>query len=177
MVTLRHCLGTLLLGLYPCVLVNPVVARTPLEVAVSQVGVKEATGNNDGERVQAYLGSVGLKGNYPWCAAFPHWCYRQTGAVFKPVHRYARASAWHPKECRVWEKKDGVRRRITQAGDHFALYYNHLGRIGHEGWVKDETDDYIITVEGNTDGSGTREGDGVYIRKRSKRTLHCISRW
>lgn len=102
--------------------------------------------------------------------------------VYRPASRFAAAKAWHPKECRVWEKdkhwahhKEGE--RISRPGDHFALFYNKLGRIGHTGMVKDEDEDYITTVEGNTNGSGGREGDGVYIRKRLKKTLHCISRW
>ena len=92
------------------------------------------------------------------------------------------AKAWHPQECRVWERSKHLRKgtpgaRISKPGDHFALFYNDLGRIGHTGLIKDEDEDYLTTVEGNTNGPGSREGNGVYIRKRLKKTIYCISRW
>lgn len=139
--------------------------------------MRELTGNNDGVEVAAFLASVGLKEGPPWCAAFPHWCYRQCGSVPEPARNFAMAANWHPKKCRIWQKGQPLKGRISRPGDHFALYYDHLNRIGHTGFIKEETDDYLITVEGNTDGSGSREGDGVYIRKRLKRTIFCVSRW
>ena len=48
---------------------------------MSQVGVVEATNHNDGAQVQAYLHAVGLRGNWPWCAAFVVWCIKQVGLV------------------------------------------------------------------------------------------------
>jgi hypothetical protein len=46
-----------------------------LQIARNQVGVKEETGNNDGEPVKRYAGGR----QEPWCAHFVVWCYRNVG--------------------------------------------------------------------------------------------------
>lgn len=52
--------------------------ETLLEFARNQVGIKEATGNNDGTAIAIFTG--GRK--EPWCAHFVAWCYRTAG---KPI--------------------------------------------------------------------------------------------
>lgn len=52
---------------------------TPVDVALSQIGVREATGKNDGvpsERYQADPYAPGVFRAVPWCALFVLWCYR-----------------------------------------------------------------------------------------------------
>ena len=44
------------------------------EVYLSQIGVKEATGANDGKAVEKYLSFSGLRKGNPWCASFVAWC-------------------------------------------------------------------------------------------------------
>lgn len=46
-----------------------------LQIARNQIGVKEETGNNDGEPVKRYAGNR----SEPWCAHFVAWCYRNVG--------------------------------------------------------------------------------------------------
>lgn len=36
---------------------------------------------------------------------------------------------------------------------------------------------FTITVEGNTNEAGSREGDGVYRKRRLKNQIYKISRW
>ena len=45
-----------------------------VRIASAEIGVKEATGNNDGRRVAEYLGYTGFGEGYAWCAAFVSWC-------------------------------------------------------------------------------------------------------
>jgi len=47
-------------------------------IAISQIGTKELTGNNDGPMIEKYLASVGLnpQGKYPYCAAGQYWCFQ-----------------------------------------------------------------------------------------------------
>lgn len=147
---------------------------------LSQVGVMESGGNNKGERIKEYLSSVGLPEGYPWCSAIVHWSYRRCGDVKEPARRFAMALEWHPENRRIWEKGTWARdddARISRDSDHFALYYGNLGRIGHTGLIYGEDEDYVLTIEGNTSGGGSRDGDGVYLRKRLKSSLHCVSRW
>src|SRR5690606_12876856 len=48
-------------------------------IASKEIGVREATGNNDGKRVEGYLAYTHLGKGYSWCAAFVCWCYGQAG--------------------------------------------------------------------------------------------------
>ncbi len=50
-----------------------------LAIAAKELGVREATGNNDGKRVEEYLRYTHLGKGYAWCAAFVSWCYGQAG--------------------------------------------------------------------------------------------------
>ncbi|HRO18524.1 MAG TPA: hypothetical protein PLU07_10055, partial [Ferruginibacter sp.] len=63
-------------------------------------------------------------------------------------------------------------------GDVFTLYYAHLKRIGHTGFHHKKINSSVYeSVEGNTNAAGSREGDGVYKKKRSYNATHSISRW
>src|SRR5690554_6180712 len=45
----------------------------------SQVGVREATGANDGPEVEAYLATTNLDAGYAWCGSFISWVFEQAG--------------------------------------------------------------------------------------------------
>lgn len=59
----------------------------------------------------------------------------------------------------------------------FGLYYNHLGRIGHTGIITGFSGNAATTIEGNTNGKGDREGDGVHAKVRPLNTLYVISQY
>lgn len=142
-----------------------------------QVGVRETSGRNDGPMVREYLASTGLPEGHPWCAAIVHWCYRKCGDVKEPIHLYARAAQWHTEEFVIWRQGDPhPEGRLSRDGDHFSLHYASLGRIGHTGLIYGEDDNHLRTVEGNTNAEGSREGNQVALRRRTKRTIHTISR-
>ena len=165
--------------------VKPVVNPCHLDMAATQVGVLEVGRNNYGPQVRDYLASTGFKEGAPWCAAFIHWTYRGCDRIIEPSKSFALAAKWHPKARRVWERKAWTPdtadtwSRVSANGDHFALWYNSLNppRIGHTGLVYDEDEAFIYTIEGNTGSGGSRDGDGVYRRKRLKKSVHCVSRW
>jgi uncharacterized protein (TIGR02594 family) len=50
-----------------------------MDTAISQFGVKELTGNNDGGKVKEYLRTTGLGEGYAWCSAFVNWNMKQNG--------------------------------------------------------------------------------------------------
>lgn len=122
-----------------------------------------------------YLASVNLPKGYAWCGAFVNWVYRQHN-IARPKGG-AMAMAWFPKAKVIWRQGDkGV---SPQRADLFALYYTHLGRIGHVGFVDqwDYGSGVAITVEGNTNSGGSREGDGVYRKRRLIRQIYAVSSW
>ncbi|WP_109301013.1 CHAP domain-containing protein [Aquimarina sp. AU474] len=138
-----------------------------------EIGVREATGNNDGKDVEKYLKSVDLGKGNAWCAAFVHWVFEQCGVENS-------INAWSPtaenKKNFVWNKKQWYKK--PKSGDVFCLYYSSKRRIGHTGFFDLMINSKIYqTVEGNTDATGGSEGDGVYRRKRSINSTYSISRW
>ena len=154
--------------------------------ALGEVGVKEVGCANCGPEVETYLSSVMLPKGYPWCSGFVHFCFRKCGTVLTPERKFAAAAQFATKNevfrkgqlddydplgpGHEWE-------RISEDGDVGLLYYSKLGRIGHCFIVYGETEDYLLSVEGNTSEDGGREGTTVRKRKRLKSTIHSIHRW
>jgi len=150
------------------------VPKTLQDFYLSQLHVRELTGNNDGKDVEKYLKSVGFGKGYAWCAAFVHWCLEQ--AKIKNT-----VTAWSPtaenRKHLVFQSRKFLEE--PQPGDVVTFYYTNLGRIGHTGFYNKRISDVTYeSVEGNTDGGkGSREGNGVYKKFRPYNSTHSISRW
>jgi len=147
--------------------------RTELIKALnSQLQVRE-TSPNRGVMVGKYLHSVGVNIPAPWCAAFVSFNLQQ----FKIPNPN---TAWSPDYAKpkdiIWTNK----KRLTPLlpGDVVTYYYPHLKRVGHVGFYTgtDKTG-YFVTIEGNTNGGGSRDGDGVYKKKREPGKIYAISRY
>ncbi|WP_212005741.1 CHAP domain-containing protein [Chitinophaga sp. HK235] len=142
-----------------------------MQIALSQEGVREATGKNDGPAVEKYLKSVGLPAGYSWCMAFVYWCVQQAAIAQKVAN---------PLKCTggvlyQWNERPGLRVQTPAAGDIFIMDYGK--GAGHTGFVVAVRGDVIDTIEGNTNSGGSREGDGVYRRTRkiaSMKGFLCI---
>lgn len=137
-----------------------------------QLGVREITPNNSPE-IELYLKTVGVYSPASWCGAYVGYNLFIVG-VSNPM------SAWSPNYAKtkdiIWTPK----KRLTKPlpADVFTLYYSNLRRVGHTGfYVGTDKSGYFITIEGNTNGSGSREGDGVYKKKRDPRKIHAITRY
>ncbi|WP_051292672.1 CHAP domain-containing protein [Olivibacter sitiensis] len=157
------------------------------DIYTAEIGVREATGKNDGSRVEAYLRYCGLGKGNAWCAAFVSWVYGQAG-LKEP--RTAWAAALFPKAKQVQLSAIGSGHSVARSpsqgatqnaqqslGLVFGIYYPSLGRIGHCGFVDGVEGSTLITVEGNTNEVGSREGDGVYRKRRPIKTIHALADW
>jgi len=145
------------------------------EVYTAELGVREATGRNDGVRVEMYLASVGHKKGAPWCAAFVSWVYQQAGV--KAV-KSAWSPSWFPVNNTIYTRgKEG--NKTPDRADVFGLWFQNLKRIAHVGFIHEwqPNTSVVITVEGNTNDAGSREGDGVYKKRRLKSQIYKVSRW
>ena len=153
---------------------NPAAARARvLEEARKLIGVRE-DGNNSGKVVDDILDASGLRGTRsPWCAAFNRFVYNKAGLwdVGPARGNSAWSPAWvaHP----TWERGSGD---TPQAGDPFGIYFRSKGRIAHTGLIE-EWGTTVITIEGNTNQAGSREGDGVYRKRRSQRQIYSAQNW
>ena len=143
------------------------------KIYLSQIGVREATGHNDGKVVEMYLHNAGVSKGNPWCAAFVKWCYDK-GRVGN--YMTAAAASAHNVKNLCYNKNKLIKE--PKPGDAFTLYFLKLGRIGHTGFYNKRLNSTVYqSVEGNTNEAGSREGDGVYVKYRSFRGTYSISRW
>lgn len=141
----------------------------------AEIGVREASGRNDGMRVEEYLASCGRKKGDAWCAAFVTWTFKQAG-IKAVVSGWS--PSWFPAGNTVYTRgKSG--NRTPQTADVLGIYFANLNRVAHVGFIDawKEKDSFCITVEGNTNDAGSREGDGVYRKRRLKSQIYKVSRW
>ena len=170
--------------LLACFLITPVWADSQRAVKVragssknliteaeKHVGVTEATGNNDGKMVKKYLRVTGLSEGYPWCAAFQAYIHDKAGI---PAPHSARVVDWFKKNV-VWKKQWGEKQFEVKPGMVGALYYRSLGRYGHIVLIVGQDGNNFYTIEGNTNFGGSREGDGVYRKIRSKKSIAALA--
>lgn len=149
------------------------VRQKVIDIYTSQIGVREATGKNDGPQVEAYLKYTKLGKGYAWCSSFCCWVYGQAG-VENP------RSAWSPAlvpASKVIYGRGRKGNQIPQAGDVFGIYFANMKRVAHVGFVDKWGDKEVVTVEGNTNGAGSRDGDGVYKKKRLTAQIYCVARY
>ncbi len=144
---------------------GPGMRERIIDIAVQEIGVREATGNNDGKRVEEYLAYTGLGAGYAWCAAFVSWCYGQAGLA---VPRNAWSPALFPMVRRYTAQQIG-QGSVHQA-DLFAIYNQKLQRIDHVGLVRSKTSNWIVTLEGNVDNR-------VLCKRRPLVTIYAFSNW
>lgn len=153
------------------------------QIYTAEIGVLEKTNRNDGERIGQYLRYTGLGEGYAWCAAFVSWCFNQAGYASP---RTAWSPSLFPSKRIIWRKGDRVpaaaagnasaRRAVRpQRGDVFALWYAHLKRIGHAGFVDEWGDSMVITVEGNT--SDGQKQEGVFRKRRPVHSIYAVASW
>ena len=142
-------------------------------IATAEIGVEEVDGTNCGPRVNEYKAATNLPPleSWPWCAAFVCWCVREAmrltntaeAAGFK---RPTTAGAWDFERWSKAQDNTTQTRRAPgmdiAAGDVVIFTFSHIGiaisapdRRGN-----------VQTIEGNTDGQGSREGGAVLKKVR-----------
>jgi hypothetical protein len=167
-----------------------VVQEKVVTIYTSQIGVRELTGQNDGVAVDMYLSATGFNDNkayraktgkgYAWCAAFVTWSLKRASndlniQIKNPASAWA--PSWFPPANTIYYKGNFEKSKPERA-DVFGIYFAKDNRIGHVGFIDSwPPGEYVTTVEGNTNNAGSREGDGVYRKKRLKANIHKVSRW
>lgn len=155
-----------------------IVAFTKELVAVarSQVGVKES-GNNGGTLIREYQSKTWLEpGAWPWCAAFVCWCISAASA--KSGHPVPVPNTPRAREFTTWGRRNFSlihKPRSVAPGDIVIYQFKSGWHVGIA--CEFSAGSTVDVVEGNTDGSGGREGDGVYIRNRKLSSIHSVVSW
>jgi hypothetical protein len=145
-----------------------------VEKAKSYVGVRELTGKNDGVEVEYFLNSVGLGKGYAWCVAFLASVYTDCNV---PNPKSAWSPNWGLDKDVIWRQGQSINAAMSVArmGDVFTMYFNSKGRIAHGAMIYYMTPVKVITIEGNTNDAGSRDGDGVYIKTRRWDQIYRIT--
>ena len=164
---------------------KPVSSRVDcfLDIARMNIGVQEIPiGSNWGIYVRQYLSYVNLRTPNPWCAAFVAYCLDNVGCdVMHPKHGLV--ANWSRGEWAQYVVKDSRKSGVNispddiRPGDVFTIYYSNLKRDGHIGIVERVEGGKIITIEGNTNDGGSRDGIGVYRRSRSINSISKLLRY
>ena len=146
------------------------VAEKMVSLAREEIGVSEGDGSNCGPRVDEYKAATWLDADkgWPWCAAFICWLVREAieGEDVK-FKRPRTAGAWDFENWAKQQSTNGVELRKPtnediKAGDIVVFTFSHIGLA-----VKDaDSSGYVVTIEGNTNGAGSREGGSVLEKKR-----------
>jgi hypothetical protein len=155
-----------------------------LKTAAAEVGVMEdPPGSNRGPKVDQYLKTVGLDpgaGSFAWCAAFVYWCFNESARGLNRPNPVVRTAGvmdhWRRAE------QAGARRLAAEeaTADPSRIHPGMIfvldagGGAGHTGLVEAIDGGRLITVEGNTNDGGSREGVGVF--RRNGRKIASINR-
>lgn len=138
--------------------------RSAVFVAKSQLDYQEGRSAGTWNNIQKYskqLPSFRWSDGQPWCLVFVQWCLFQTGIEVPPGARSASCRA----SCAAFKKAE----RFTEWPVTGAIVFYGVGGRTHAGLVTGWDDQFVYTVEGNTNTSGGPEGNGVYAKKRARR--------
>jgi hypothetical protein len=167
---------------------------TLVNLARKEVGTREGPVQNTGQRIVEYQGATWLQpGAWPWCAAFTCWLMREwveEESVRAQLQKYLKHKELTPLQtekvrCRdasafgweKWARSWGVKvlpdTSLARAGDFVIFDFSHIGLV-----VDDQSrpTSKIKTIEGNTNGKGEREGDGVWEKERAANLTKCYVR-
>ena len=146
------------------------IPQKMVSLARDEIGVSEVDGSNCGPRVDEYKAATWLDPDKGWpgCAAFICWLVREAidGEDIK-FKRPRTAGAWDFENWAKQQVANGIDLRKPtngniKAGDIVVFTFSHIGLA-----VKDiDSSGYVVTIEGNTNGAGSREGGSVLEKKR-----------
>ena len=139
------------------------------------VGIKEEPpGSNNGPMVNIFNASCGLDPDEhaPWCASVANYGYLQNGLLGHGAY----SPNWYLKS-RVVSLHD------VQPGDVALVYFPSKGRYAHTIACVEKVVESagraveVVTLEGNTNAQGSREGDQFARRRRPADTLTFVRWW
>lgn len=150
-----------------------------IKVAQGLLYIREKAGNNDHPMIDKMFDYLGLPHNLSWCLAFCVWCAHVAVApANNPYPRIARCSTfWEQTSADEWKYKtfdvEDVAWGIEKAKTGDIMIFSSAKVAGMRNWnghaalVESPGLRKWGTIEGNTNGAGSREGNGVYRKVRT----------
>lgn len=133
-----------------------------ISIAKNEIGVKENPPNSNCVKYNTWLYGRCVSGpEYPWCAAFVSWCFKNDQNLCPKT-----ASCLNMLQ---WFESKGQTVKNPQPGDIVFFHYStNARRTNHVGIVIGIDGKIIRTVEGNTSVSSNDNGGCVMERRRNK---------
>jgi CHAP domain len=139
-------------------IISALQVQALLRVAASQIGVREQRTNRT-----KYGRWYGMNGQ-AWCAMFVSWVGAHAGVSLPRINSFRGFSG--VVSARNFARKNNLLTKTPRAGSVFLIIgrngKGHTGLVESVNWARRT----ITTIEGNTNASGSRNGDGVYRRTR-----------
>ena len=141
-----------------------------INIAKGEVGYHEGRDpSGDWNNHQKYSPAVpGLEWsqNQAWCATFVSWVALKAGAadLFPRTASTNIAAAWY-KQRKRWSEYPAI------GAQGFLGVGNNMH---HTFLVTGYDDTYVYTVEGNSNQSGSPQGDGVYALRRERKATNIV---
>lgn len=157
------------------------LGKAVIEIAKTQLHVRERpAGSNRGPEVDEYIELTGLtpSGGHAWCVCFIFFCFdraaRQLGRSNPMIRTAGVLDLWNKagqkSVPRVTQLKARNNPSLIQPGQIFVIDTDAPGGGGHAGLVEGVVGGKLVTIEGNTNDNGSREGIGVFRRTQRKVT-------
>lgn len=138
------------------------VVEAVVRAARSHRWVRETQGSNHGEVVDRFLARVGLPPGNPWCAAFVAAVGSDTLLQDWPLPMVGGCASLGEAA-----QKAGMLFEYPAPGAVFLIYFPEKKRFAHTGFVVSQNPDGSwTTIEGNSNDDGSRDGTGVFERRR-----------
>jgi peptidoglycan hydrolase-like protein with peptidoglycan-binding domain len=170
-------------GTVPHVIANTTsdLVTSAVAIATSQLGVLEQPlGSNRGPQIEQYQEAAGIDKGEAWCAAFTYWCFQRAADSLQRINPVIKTGS----VVRHWDlaRQKGIPVVMTSAArqDPELLKPGMIfimatgGGTGHTGIVEKVIGGRLVTIEGNTNDNGSREGIGVF--RRNTRNVASINR-
>ncbi len=133
-----------------------------IATAKKYVGVREGR-NNDNR----FAAKAGFPNHQAWCASFVVAVFKEAGLgslITTPSPGVDQLAAGF-KRAKRWSEYPAIGAVVC---------FGKPSDLNHTGIVVAYDADTITTVEGNTNDDGSREGNGVYLKKRQRRAANVV---
>lgn len=152
----------------------PVTQQDKVIAAVNaEIGYHEGRSGGHWNNKEKFAAQVpGLKWvsdqGQPWCAVFAAWGFLKGGLEggkdFPVTASCDVGGNWY-KARKRWSEYPAVGAQV---------FFGSPRDLNHTGIVTGYDAEFVYTTEGNTNNSGSREGDGVYAKKHRRREVNVV---
>jgi len=134
-----------------------------IERAKQSIGVREEK-PNWGKWVSVYLKFVNIFTPAPWCCAFVLYKVHQAAGELKTKSILPKTG--YVQGLYNWAENRGYISNTPEAGKIFFVWSKELKRYAHIGFVESVKGTRFVSIEGNSNSNGSREGREVCSNTR-----------